>query len=99
MLPEAVANPRTPEPPTYRFSQYDILMRKVFAGCRLKRSCTSPRKDLSPSAESYPCRPWFHTANSVDPGAYSQRNTTFDWSALKLNPPGLFVSALSANSV
>src|SRR5215218_5349831 len=44
--------PRTASPADHRFSQYDILMRKVFAGCRLKRSCTSPLNEFVPSAES-----------------------------------------------
>lgn len=76
------------EPPAYRVSQYDILMMNVFAGCNRIRSTTSSRKPVLPANGKLPCRPSFHTANSVDPGRYSQRKTTFDWNSLKLKPPG-----------
>src|SRR3954470_2792254 len=81
-----------------RFNQYEALTRNVFAGCSRIKSRTSPRKFLSPSMPSNPWRPSFQTTKRVDPGMYSQRNTTFDWYCLKLKPPGSLVTNASLNA-
>src|SRR5438270_706420 len=76
----------------YLLSQYESFTRNVLAGWRRKRSRMSPLNVWSPSMLLNPWRPWFHTTNSVEPGLYSQRNTTLDCSALKLKPPGFVVT-------
>ena len=63
---------------SYRLSQYDTFTRNVFAGCKWNRSPTLPLKFSVPSPGRNCWRPEFHTAKNVEPGRYSQRNTTFD---------------------
>lgn len=60
----------------------------MFAGWSRRSSRTSPLNDVDPSVCPFPCRPSFHTRKSVDPGAHSHRNTTFDCTSRKANPPG-----------
>src|SRR5438445_477594 len=54
------------------------------------------RSEARPLAPAKSCRPWVHTTKSVEPGRYSQRNTTFERNCLKLTPPMWFVTAVSA---
>src|SRR5207302_7888155 len=81
---------------SYQLIQYDAFTRKVLSGCRPKRSRKLSRIDPGPSAPAKSCRPWVHTTKSVEPGRYSQRNTTFERNCLKLTPPMWFVTAVSA---
>src|SRR3989454_4982093 len=82
--------------PIYQLIQYDAFTRNVLLGCRSKRCRKLSRIDPGPSAPAKSCRPWVHTTKSVEPGRYSQRNTTFERNCLKLTPPMWFVTAVSA---
>src|SRR6266699_2584923 len=81
---------------SYRLIQYDSFTRKLLSGCNSNKSPMSPRKLCVPSTPVDPRRPWLHTTKSVDPGRYSHLKTTFERNCLKLNPPMLFVYAVSA---
>src|SRR5258706_574691 len=82
----------------YRLIQYESFTRKLLSGVSLNRSPMSPPKLCVPSAPANPRRPWLHTTNIVDPGRYSQRNTTLERNCLKLNPTMLLVTGGSTNA-
>src|SRR5207245_3936748 len=66
----------------YRLIQYDSFTRKLLSGRRPNRSLKSPRKLRVPSTPLEPWRPWLQTTKSVEPGRYSQRNTTLERNCL-----------------
>src|SRR5690348_12003029 len=86
---------RIPHPRLYQSSQYDALMRKVLLGWVWNRSFTSPLKLRVPATGSNASRPWVQTTYRVEPGRYSHRSTRLERNSLKLNPPGLLVTAVS----